>query len=136
MRDLPIDASKLELIATGKVLPKPRYVEAPDGSRRKDPNGAQETDRYTGLPLWTVDCIAGSEDDDERRVETVGVTVQSETKPQVSKFQPVQFEGLTANGYVQNGSRFVQYSFKATGVAAGAAASSGRSSKSASAEAA
>lgn len=133
MRDLPIDASKLELIATGKVIAKPRYVEAPDGSRRKDPNGGQEVDKFTGVPLWTVDCIAGSEDDNDRRVETVGVTVQSETKPEVSKFQPVQFEGLTANGYVQNGSRFVQYSFKATGVVKQAGA---RSTKSAGSEAA
>lgn len=140
MRNLPIDASKFELIATGKVIAKPQYVELADGSRRKDPNGRQATDPETGLPMWTVDCIAGSEDDDDRRVETVGVTVLSQTKPEVRKFAPVQFIGLTANGYVQNGSRFVSYSFRAEGVAGGAMSGStaggGAKAKSASAEAA
>lgn len=136
MRNLPIDASKFQLIATGKVIPKPAYVEMADGSRRKDPNGRQETDPATGLPVWTVDCISGAEDDDDRRVETVGVTVTSPNKPVVQKFAPVQFEGLTANGYVQNGSRFVSYSFRATGVVGGSAAGSGGGRASKSAEAA
>ncbi len=130
MRNLPIDGAKVEFIATGKVLAKPAYVEMADGSRRKDPNGRQAEDKDNGLPLWTVDCIYDDEEAEDRRAETIGVTVASATKPEVTKFRPVQFEGLTANVYLPKGSNFPAFSFKATGVAGSAGAGAGSASKS------
>lgn len=129
MRNLPIDGSKIEFIATGKVLAKPAYVEMADGSRRKDPNGTQAADDRkggTGLPLWTVDCVYDEEDED-RRSEPVGVTVASAAKPAAEKWRPVQFEGLTCNVYLPKGSNFPAFSFKATGVVSGASGGSKKS---------
>lgn len=125
MRNLPIDADKIEFISTGKVIAKPLYVELSDGTRRRDPNRQATTD--DGVPLWTVDCIDTGDDDDNRRAETIGVTVASTEKPQVAKFQPVRFEGLVANVWLPKGSRFPEFTFRASGVASGAMTSGGAS---------
>jgi len=131
MRNLPIDSTKIEFISTGKVIPKPLYVELSDGSRRRDPS-RQATDE-NGVPLWTVDCLNTGEDDDNRRAETIAVTVASPEKPQVTKFQPVRFEGLVANVWLPKGSRFPEFTFRATGVtnSTGSGSGSSRASKTA-----
>ncbi len=113
MRNLPVDASRLTLLASGKLMPKAEYAELSDGSRRRVPD-AQAKDRDTGLPLWVVDCFL-DDDEEEGRAEIVGVTVASREKPQVQKFRQVHFEGLVASGYLRDGR--VAYSFRATGVA-------------------
>ena len=113
MRNIPVDSSQITLLASGKIMAKAEYAELADGSRKRVA-GAQAADRDTGMPLWIVDCFVDDEEE-EGRAEIVGVTVASYDKPQVSKFRPVQFVGLTANGYVRDGR--VAYSFRSSGVA-------------------
>lgn len=111
MRNLPIDATKVVLIATGKARPKPEYVKLADGSSRKSGNQAMQD----GVPMWLVDVIPDS-DDDEDRSEAYAVTVVSHTVPQPPKFQPVIFEGLMAGFYLPKGSNFPVWKFEATGI--------------------
>lgn len=113
MRNLPIDASRLTLLASGKVLPVPEYAELADGTKRRVPD-RQAKDRDTGLPLWVVDCFA-DDDDEDARAEVVGVKVAAIDRPQVQKLRPVEFIGLVASGWNRDGR--VAYSFRATGVA-------------------
>jgi len=129
MRNLPIDATKVEFVSTGKVLAKPLYVELSDGTKKADRN--QQAKDNDGCPLWTVDCIDTADDDESRRAETIGVTVASHDKPQVAKFQPVRFEGLVANCYLPKGQRFPAFTFRATGVASGGSAAAGKATKAA-----
>ncbi len=114
MRNIPVDTSRLTLLASGKLMPKAEYAELSDGSRRRVPD-AQAKDRETGLPLWVVDCFL-DDDEEEGRAEVVGVTVAMREKPQVQKFRPVHFEGLVASAYVRDGR--TAFTFRATGIAA------------------
>jgi hypothetical protein len=113
MRNIPVDGTQITLLASGKIMAKADYAELADGSRKRVP-GAQATDRDTGLPLWIVDCFL-DDDEEEGRAEIVGVTVGCYDKPQVQKFRPVEFIGLTASGYVRDGR--VAFSFRASGIA-------------------
>jgi len=113
MRNLPIDASRLHLLASGKCMPVAEYAELSDGSKRRVP-GAQAKDRDTGLPLWVVDCFV-DDDEEDGRAEIVGVKVASVEKPQVQKFRPVAFLDLVASAYVRDGR--VAYTFRASGIA-------------------
>lgn len=114
MRNIPVDTSRLTLLASGKLMAKAEYAELSDGSRRRVPD-SQAKDRDTGLPLWVVDCFL-DDDEEEGRAEVVGVTVASREKPQVQKFRPVYFEGLVASAYVRDGR--TAFTFRATGIAA------------------
>jgi hypothetical protein len=112
MRAIPVDSSRLSLLASGKLMPKAEYAELSDGSRRRVP-GAQAMHPESGLPLWVVDCFL-DDDDEEGRAEIVGVTVASREKPQVSKFRPIEFVDLVGSAYVRDGR--VAYTFRASGV--------------------
>lgn len=113
MRNLPIDATQITLISSGKVMAKPEYALLSDGSRKRVP-GVQATDANTGLPLWILDCFV-DDDEEEGRADIVGVTVSSYDRPEVRKFAPVQFMGLVATGYVRDGR--IAFSFRASGLA-------------------
>lgn len=122
MRNIPVDAAKIRLIASGKLAAKPAYAEMADGTRRRIPGEqAKDLDRFgngTGLPLWVVDCYVDDDADPEEdgRAEVVGVTVASIDRPKVQKFAAVSFVDLVATGYVRDGR--VAYSFRASGIAA------------------
>lgn len=132
MARLPIDGTALTLVATGKHRAVPKYAEIADGSRRAVP-GSHETDG-TGTPLWAVDVLL--DDDDSNRAQAVSVKVASDTEPQLPKYQPVQFVGLTCTPYVDRNTRRVALSFWASGIATGSAAATSSSSRSKSAPAA
>lgn len=133
LRTLPIDTSQMTLISTGKAAPRPVWVERSDGSRRPDPNGAQEKDE-SGTPMWTVDVLL--DDDDADRSETLGIVVPSVTKPELPKWRPVQFSGLTASVRVDRNGKLAMY-FAAAGITANSTGGNSRStSKAASEEAA
>lgn len=121
MRNLPIDTTRMTLLASGKLMPKAEYAELADGTRKRVPGG-QQTDRDSGLPLWVVDCFL-DDDEEEGRAEVVGVTVATREKPEVKKFKPVEFVGLVATAYVPHGQSRVSYSFRASGIASGASIS-------------
>lgn len=115
MRNLPVDASKITLLASGKIMPKPEYAELSDGSRRRVPGG-QAKDQTTGMPLWIVDCYLDDDDEEaDGRAEIVGVTLSCYERPVVQKLRPVQFVGLVANAYIRDGR--VAFSFRADGIA-------------------
>jgi len=67
------------------------------------------------------------DDDESDRATTVGVKVASPTAPELPKYQPVQFVGLTCTPYVDRRTNRVALSFSAAGIAS-AGASSGRKS--------
>ena len=118
MWNLPIDASRLSLLSSGKCMPVAEYAELSDGSKRRVP-GAQAKDRDTGLPLWVVDCFV-DDDEEDGRAEIVGVKVAAVDKPQVQKFRSVAFVDLVASAYVRDGR--VAYTFRAAGIAPAAIA--------------
>lgn len=124
MRNIPVDAAKIRLLASGKIAAKPAYAELADGSRRRVPGEqAKDLDRFgqgTGLPVWVIDCFLDDDDEPEQdgRAEIVGVTMPSATRPVVTKFAPVSFAGLVATGYLRDGR--IAFSFKASGIAADA----------------
>jgi hypothetical protein len=114
MRNLPVDASQITLLASGKIMPKAEYAELSDGSRKRVP-GAQAKDLATGMPLWIVDCYLDDDAEEDGRAEIVGVTLSCYERPAVQKLRPVQFVGLVANAYVRDNR--VAFSFKASGIA-------------------
>lgn len=103
MRTIPVDAARINLISTGKVIAVPAWVVMSDGSRRPDPNGRQEMDEATGLPLWRVEVIMPADPGDERdKTDVTEVTVAAKDQPDPGSFGEVlTFEGLTVSpGYL------------------------------------
>lgn len=101
MRNIPIDGTRITLLASGKLLPKPVYAELSDGSRRRVPD-RQAVDQETQVPLWIIDCFL-DDGEEEGRAEVVAVTVPCIEKPVVQKFKPLEFDGLEARAYVRDG---------------------------------
>ena len=95
IRMIPIDASRLDLTATGTVSPVPVFVEMPDGSRRPDPNGTQGTDPESGVLLWTVDVLCYETTRDGENSEVLGIQVAVAHKPVVGRLAPIAFHALT-----------------------------------------
>ena len=91
-----------------------------DFDRSQGDRFVQQTDKATGLPLWTVDVIDAEQ---SARQRTVKVKVAAEyqpvlpTAPAGSPFTPVEFTCLTVTPYVNQAGRLA-YSLKATGVRA------------------
>jgi hypothetical protein len=111
---LPIDGASFALIGTGKFRAVPKYAELADGSRRSVPGSQADID---GVPLWTVDVII--DDDDSDRSEAVAVKVTSHNPPEVAKFRPITFTGLTCMPYLDRRTNRVALSFTASGIANG-----------------
>lgn len=86
IRSLPVDTTRLNLVASCAPVPKAEWAQLSDGSRRPSGNQAKDEDGY---PLWIVDCLAiGLE-----RPEVIAVEVAGD-QPEVQVMQPVAFEGL------------------------------------------
>jgi len=109
----------------GMFFPDGAYIAGPidklrDCDRSKGDRIVQQTDKHTGLPLWTVDVIDA---DPQARQRTVKVKVAAEHAPVLpsppagSPFTPVEFTGLMVTPYVNDANRLA-YSLKATGVRA------------------
>ena len=118
MREIPVDVTKVTLVATGKVAARAEYVTLSDGQRR--PSGAQAKSA-DGVPEWIVDVIC--DDSDSSRAEVIGVRVASHEEPVLPKWQPVRFIDLVAVPYVDHRSGRVAVSFRASGIEPKAAAS-------------
>lgn len=128
MANLPIDANKITLVATGKVRPVAVYAEDASGQNRRVP-GAQEKSDF-GLPLWAVDVLL--DDDEATRVEAISVKVPSNEEPQVAKFQPVTFQGLTCKPWVNSrAGNQIALSMRAEGIVSDAPAASSSRGKAA-----
>lgn len=111
MRNIPVDASQLSLIATGKVSEKAEYQNLANGGTQR--TGNQATNER-GERLWVIDCLV--DDDEANRAEVIGVTVAASYQPVVTKFKPVQFRGVTAMVYRDNATGQPRVSLKAQSV--------------------
>lgn len=93
IREVPVDNSRIELIASGHVVPVPVWAEMPDGSR-KLMEDEQAKDEQTGELLWNVDVFGESGREGSERAEVVSVQVRSPHQPVVKRFGPVKFRDL------------------------------------------
>lgn len=93
IREIPVDSDRIELVASGHVVPVPVWRELPDGTRQLA-EGEQAVDEQTGELLWTVDVFGESGREGEERAEVVSVQVRSATRPVVGKFKPIRFKDL------------------------------------------
>lgn len=110
VREIPVDAARMELVAAAEPAAVPEWVELSDGSRR--PSGNQAKDAETGRPLWVVDCLVL----DQERAATIGVQVASVDAPRVTVLTPVRFEGLMVRVSRSRDGKVAQY-WRASGVA-------------------
>src|SRR5690606_29862001 len=127
MATLPIDGSKITLIATGKYRPVRQYAELADGQRRMVPDSHETND--AGVPLWAIDVLL--DDDDASRAEAISVKVPSLAEPVVPSWQPITFTGLVCRPYVLNGSRQVGLAMRAEGIEVSASTPARSAAKSA-----
>jgi len=88
---VPVDGTRMVLISTGKVHKVPVW----DDVQKRMIQGSQARDPETNGLLWSIDCVP-DDGDESSRSEAVGVRVPvlGESAPLVSKWQPVNFEGL------------------------------------------
>jgi hypothetical protein len=116
MRTIPVDTSRISFIATGKIAEKPGYDRNSDGTSQA--TGKQAKDE-NGTLQWVVDCLVddGTPDEENGRAEVVGVTVSSEKRPTVVKYQPVNFLVMTAFVMKDNRTGYPRISFKAASIA-------------------
>jgi hypothetical protein len=122
MAGLPIDGSRLALIAMSAARPGASFAELADGSTRFVP-GQQGVDRDTGLPVWEVDAVAPAATDDDRgRMTTLTVKIASQHQPQVQLAQPVTFTDLEVRPAVGKRDGKLALYWSASGVAAPATA--------------
>ena len=121
MAGLPIDTSRLQLIAMSGARPGAAFAELSDGTMRFVP-GQQGTDRDTGLPTWEIDAVAPAASDDERaRMTTLTVKIAAQHAPQVTPGTPVQFVDLEVRPAVGKRDGKLALYWQASGVAAPAA---------------
>jgi hypothetical protein len=93
IREVPVDMERIELVASGHVVPVPVWAEMPDGSRRLM-EGEQAKDEQTGELLWNVDVFGESGQEGQERAEVVSVQVRSPHQPVVKRFSPIKFRDL------------------------------------------
>lgn len=127
MANLPIDADKITLVATGKVRPVAVYAEMSDGSKKRVPGEQEKND--LGTPLWAVDVQL--DDDEATRTEAIAVKVPSAEQPEPPKWRPITFLGLTCKPYVVRGSNQVALSMRAEGIDTGQPSTAAASKKAA-----
>jgi hypothetical protein len=117
MAGLPIDNTRLALIAMSGARPGAAFAELADGSTRFVP-GQQGTDRDTGLPIWEIDAVApAAADDDRGRMTTLTVKIVGQHAPSVTPGAPVQFVDLEVRPAVGKRDGKLALYWSASGVA-------------------
>lgn len=110
---LPVDGSRVLLVATGKVHRVPVW----DQNAKQMVRDSHARDVDTGFLLWSIDVVP-DDGDENTRSEAVGVRVpvMGDSAPMVPRWQPILFEGLevAVRGNRQGG--FNAY-WSATGIA-------------------
>lgn len=102
IRNLPVDADRLNLISTGHVTEVKEWAELADGSRKPSGNQARNEARVL---LWVVDALV----DGEERGEVIGIQIASQVEPQVKRLEPLRLDGLTARVSVGKDGRVRMY---------------------------
>lgn len=113
MRRIPVDQTRIRLIATGKGIGRAKYAELSDGSRKRVPD-QHETDEQ-GRTIWVVDVMV--DDPDADRAEIAAVKVAAWEQPVTSFGDVITFVNLVALPYVVQGTGRVGLSFTADGIA-------------------
>lgn len=112
IRELPVDTSRINLVATGHVIPVMPWVSDPANPGRNMPGTDQSRDEVTGLLLWTVDALA----EDMERGEVIGVQVGAAHQPVVERYKPVNFIGLSVRVSVDRRTNQVRQYWAASGI--------------------
>lgn len=92
IRELPVDTSRIELIATGHINAVQEWID--DGTGGRKPSENQSRDEATGELLWQVDALGESGRDGEERAEIVSVQVTAPYQPVVAKYTSIVFLNL------------------------------------------
>lgn len=94
---IPVDSTRLTLIATGNCEPVMEWGEDASGKRtRLETQEVRDSDR---LPLWEVEVLRKSVAFGRETTVITPVIVGSRTAPEPPEFQPVEFEDLVADFY-------------------------------------
>jgi hypothetical protein len=112
MRRIPVDTTAVRFIATGKGAARSKYAQMSDGTSRRVPDQHETDDQ--GRTIFVIDCMV--DDPDAERAEIASVKVPSHEEPVTTFGQVIEFEGLVALPYVQQGTSRVAISFSATGI--------------------
>lgn len=97
---IPVDASRLNPLATGNINPVMTWNTNPDGSRSRSDVQATNQD---GVPLWNVEILRTVRSFGEDRTEGVNVEVPAAAMPAIKQLSPVAFRDLEADFYVSRG---------------------------------
>lgn len=110
IREIPADAERLALISTGHCESVHEWIER-DG--RRQPADDQMRDEASGLPMWTVHCLAPGAD----RPELIAVRVPARECPQPKPYEPVAFERLVVRVSVNRSTGVLGGYWSAAGLA-------------------
>jgi hypothetical protein len=111
MRNIPVDTTAVRFIGTGKGVARAKYTDEDAQGNRKRIKDQFETDDQ-GRTIFVVDCLV--QDDTADRAEIASVKIPAWSEPVVAFGDVVEFVGLVAVPYVQNGR--VMMSFRANGI--------------------
>ncbi|GAA1106794.1 hypothetical protein [Pseudonocardia alni] len=106
MKIIPVDASKVTFIGTGKAAARAEYAPDAEGNSRRTGNQARDDN---GVPVWVVDVLIDDEDAD--RAEIAGVRVSSHDEPVTEKWKPVRFTNLRVKPWADSGGNFAKVAF-------------------------
>lgn len=94
---IPVDATRLESVATGIVAPVYEWVEKDDGKRSQ--SSVQAVSEDSRLPLWQVEMSRTAVAFGRPSTKIYTVTVGSKTEPQITPYSRVAFENLQVDFY-------------------------------------
>lgn len=106
MKIIPVDASKVTFIGTGKAAARAEYAPDATGNNRRTGNQARDDN---GVPVWVVDVLI--DDDEADRAEIAGVRVSSHDEPTTKKWEPVRFVNLRVKPWADSGGNFAKVAF-------------------------
>lgn len=110
MREIPVDMTRVRFVATGKGMARMTYEATgetnADGSERRKRSDKPEVDNQ-GRTIYVVDCLV--DDPLADRAEIAAVKVPASMPPVTTMGQEMEFVGLVAIPYAQNGRVFTSY---------------------------
>lgn len=118
MRNIPVDTSSMQILATGSIQPVPVWS---DG---KPVEGRQATDDH-GIPMWNVELMIPPVAGDPRsRMENFMVRVASPTAPILSFGELPQIRGLVVSCSINKRNGTLSQYWSATEIASPSAGKS------------
>lgn len=111
MATYAVESSRQSMTATGIVEPVMAWIE--EGGKRRPSKDAQDHDAPpaeggTGLPLWGVEVMYEQTNFNRVSTVTAKVTVGAKDKPNIAKFSPVTFRGMTVEARIGKNGGFTE----------------------------